>query len=135
MDKKYQSKLNCRSALVALAIGLGAIGILDTPVIAAPTQESFKLAQVGVRSRITPPTPLNLRPRTHIPSPADRYRRYNRGYGRYGRDKPYYRDRYTHTHPRTHKKRRSRRGTVIIINPSNYRNYSNYNGYIGVIGR
>ena len=107
MDRKYRAKLNLRNALGVLAI-IG-ISFIDAPV----------LAQVGIRSRIESPTPLNIKPRTHIPSPADRYNdprynypRYNPGYGHHHKHYPH--------HRRTHK----RGGTVIIINPSRHNDYN-----------
>lgn len=118
MNRKYQAKLNWHHALGALTI-MG-IGLINAPA----------LAQVGIRSRIESPTPLNIKPRTHIPSPADRYNdpRYN-----YPRYNPGYRHRgkyYPH-HRRTHKRNG---GTVIIINPSR-RTYSDRNSQIYIIDR
>lgn len=115
MNRKYRAKLNWRNALGALAI-VG-ISFIDAPV----------LAQVGIRSRIESPTPLNIKPRTHIPSPADRYndRRYN--YPRYNRS-------YGHHHYRRTHKRKRNGGTVIIINPSR-RSYSDRNTQIRIIDR
>ena len=110
------------------------MGITATPATASPIENEIILSQVGVRRGITPPIPLNLRPRIHIPSPPSNYRhnysRYN--YHRHHSDYGNYRHPY---HRRTHRKRRSHPGTVIIISPGNYSNYSNYgnNGYIRVI--
>ena len=121
----------------SIAILLAIFSVTQSPAkaIPAPNQSDFKLGQVGVRSQIDRPTPLNLRPRTHIPLPTVN----DRGsYYRY----PKYRDRhydgygYGHDHYHTHRRRnRHRKGTVIIINPSNYSEYSNYNGYIRIIGK
>lgn len=117
-----------------IAIFLGILGITESPAIAFSdrAKDSFELAQVGVGSRINPPTPLNLRPRTHIPLPPSRYNHYE--YPGYRND--YQRDRYGYGHyryrDRHHSHRRDRRGTVIIINPS-YDSYSNYDSYIRVI--
>ena len=120
---------------LAIAISLAIFSVCQSPAkaIPAPNQSSFRLAQVGVGSRINRPTPLNLRPRTHIPLPTVNGR--SGGYYRYpDRDRHrngsgYGHDHY-HTHPRRH---RHPKGTVIIINPANYSGYSNHNGYIRVI--
>jgi hypothetical protein len=119
-------------AIGTLAIFLGMFGALESPAWAIPVknQNSFELAQVGVRSRLDGPTPLNLRPRTDIPLPRSSY------YG-YPRSRNYHRDeyKYGHEHYHTHHRRRDshRRGPVIIINPNNYFEYSNYDSYIRVI--
>ncbi|MGF1588915.1 MAG: hypothetical protein ACFCU7_06690 [Pleurocapsa sp.] len=135
MDQQAQNKFNWRSLLGALTISLGAFGIIESPAQATPDriQSGFELAQVGVRSRINGPTPLNLRPRTHIPLPESRYNpRDDYGYSgdrerksRYGRD-------YHHTHRRSD---RHGRDTVIIIKPSNYvESYrNNDSSYIRII--
>lgn len=138
MSKKHQ-KFNWQTALGAVAIALGTLGTIESPVIAFPeqTEDGFKLAQVGVRSRINAPTPLNLRPRTHIPLPRSNSHRYR--YPKYRDD--YGRNRYRYGHGRYHdrhyghRRDRHHRGTVIIINPSNYNSHSNYDGYIRVIGK
>ncbi len=135
MDQQAQNKFNWRSLLGTLAISLGALGIVESPAQATPEriQSSFELAQVGVRSRIDGPTPLNLRPRTHIPLPESRYNsRDDYGYsGSRKRKSGYDRD-YHHTRRRGD---RHGRDTVIIIRPSNdvesYR--SNDDSYIRVI--
>ncbi len=135
MGKQYRNKFHWRSLLGALAISLGAFSIIESPPAQATPkliQGSFEIAQVGVRSQINGPTPLNLRPRTHIPLPESRYDRR----GDYG-DREYrdYKSEYGHDH--YHRSRRSdrhRRGPVIIINPSNYsESYRNSDGYIRVI--
>ena len=135
MVEQYRNLLNWRSALGTLAISLGIFSVAQSSARAIPakSQSSFKLAQIGVESRINRPTPLNLRPRTHIPLPTVRdgrgsYYRYpeyrDRHYDRYG---------YGHDHYHIHRrrKRRHRRSPVIIINPAN--SYSNYDSYIRVI--
>ena len=93
MPKQHQNKFGWQSALGAIAISLSTFGIRSSPVQAAPKpiKDSFKLAQVGVRSRINPPTPLNLRPRTHIPLPT-----HSRSQDYYGY--PGYRDSYRGSH-------------------------------------
>lgn len=139
MDKQDRNKFNWRSLLGALTISLGAFGIIESPAAQATpkmVQGSFELAQVGVQSQIDGPTPLNLRPRTHIPLPESRYDRRD-DYG----DREYrdlYRDyesEYGHDHYHSHRRGdRHRRGPVIIINPSNSESYrSNSDGYIRVI--
>ena len=131
MNQKNIFKPNWRNTLGALAIGIGAITCINTPATATPIQNNFKLAQVGVRSRISSPTPLNLRPRVHIPLPRSNYSRYNypkynSGYDnhRFG-DRYYQNDRHHHHHEHTHD-RHHRRGKVIIISPSNHNGISNY---------
>ncbi len=144
MNKKNKPELTLGSALGALAIGFVTIGFTNISATAAPIKADLQLAQVGVRSRITPPTPLNLRPRTHIPLPESNYSSYpSRGYSRHN---TYYDNSHRHDHhygdgDRTHyghnKRNRHRNGgTVIIISPGNHSgsNYSN-NGYIRVIGQ
>ena len=130
MNQKNIFKPNWRNTLGALAIGIGAITCMDTPATATPIQNSLKLAQVGVRSRITPPTPLNLRPRVHIPLPQSNYSRYNypkynSGYNHHHRSDRYYRNGHHHHHEHTHD-HHHRRGKVIIISPSNHNGISNY---------
>lgn len=134
---KQHQQLSWRRTL-GMAIALGIFSAVKSPAQAmpVPTPDSLEIAQVGVRSRIDRPIPLNLRPRTHIPLPAGRYERR----GSYYRYPPYRGDRherygYGHEHYHTHRHRRHerRRGPVIIINPSNYSEYSNYDGYIRVI--
>jgi len=147
MNKKNIAKLIYRNALGALTIGVGAIAVMDTPATAAPIEADFRLAQVGVHSRVSSPTPLNLRPRTHTPLPQSNYsrhpshnRQYNRGYS--------HSDRYEYeSHPRnrrhrehSNRRRRGNQGRVIIISPGgsyrsrgSYGSYSN-GGYIRVIG-
>ena len=115
-----------------IAIFLSILGITESPARAfpQPSQDSFKLAQVGVGSRINPPTPLNLRPRTHIPLPPSRYNHYE-----YPQYRDFYRsDRYRYGHER-YRDRHHRKsgGTVIIINPSYNNSYSNYDSYIRII--
>ena len=147
MHKQSQGKLNWRLALGALAIFLGAFSISESPANATPYQveDSFKLAQVGIRSRVKAPRPLNLRPRRHFPLPTRNSSRRRDYYGRSGyrgsvRGRGRYRGydcdrRYDYDH-HTHRRRNPRRrGNIIIINPSNsnYRNYSNYDSYIRVI--
>ena len=143
-----KSKLTWRKAFSAIAIGLGAIGCLDVSATAKPIENdlnnSFQLAQVGVRSRITPPTPLNLRPRVHTPLPSSNYSRYpSRSYHRYNTGYDSYR-RHDHHHDdyhyRHHKNRRYRRHSnhrkVIIISPGSHGGISNYgnDGFIRIIG-
>lgn len=146
MNKLSLAKINWRTTLGTLAISLGTLGIIELPAEANPhqVQDSLQIAQVGVRSRINAPTPLNLRPRTHIPLPSRRYNRRSNycGYhgcrGEHRHHRRYRRSnrrvRYDHDHYDHHRRSRSRKRSVIIINPSNSNSrYSNDNGYIRVI--
>lgn len=146
MSRQYQ-KLNWRSTLGAIAISVSALSIGSFSVQAAPkfTKASMELAQVGVRSRINAPTPLNLRPRTHIPLPTSSRSRDYPGYSGYrGYRRPgYHHDDYGyghdhhHDHHHTHHRgNHGRKGAVIIINParsSSYSNHSHQGSYIRVI--
>ena len=146
MNNKNLSKLNQRRALSVLAIGFSAVGYLGNPAIAIPIEDNFTLAQVGVRSRITPPVPLNLRPRSHTPLPNSNYSSYpshgyHRGNIRYRKHHRYdhcYDDCNYNYSKHTRRDRHRTGGTVIIISPGNHSGYSNYsnNGdYIRVIGK
>lgn len=146
MNEPNKIKFHWQSALGAIAklapgiaLAVGILGISEAPAQSIPelAEDSWQISQVGVRSRAVPPTPLNLRPQTHIPLPTNSrssdyyrhsgYRQYDR-YDRYG---------YGHHHDHHHHDRHRRsRGPVIIINPATFSNYSNYNtqgGYIRVI--
>ena len=129
MNQKTRSKLNWRNVIGTLAIGLGAITSIDASAMATPIKDNFQLAQVGVQSRINSPTPLNLRPRTHIPLPQSNYShypRYNSGYGNYDRRHSHQGNRH-HTHHRhTHHHRHRNRSTVIIIRPGGHSSMGNY---------
>lgn len=133
MNKKNIFQLNWRNALGALAIGLGAIAYIELPTTAYPIEDRLQLGGEGVRSRVTPPTPLNLRPRVRIPLPQSNYSRYprhsyprsNNSYnGNYPRSHRHHED-YYHHHEHTHRSRSRRRGKVIIISPGNYNGASN----------
>ena len=139
MDGQNKTKFNWQSAFSAITLAVGAFGITKFPAQSMPVVEDrLQIAQVGVRSQISSPTPLNLRPQTHIPLPtnsrsSDYYRHpaYRGGYYRYDDYG------YGHHHHHHHHHHRSRhRGPVIIINPatSSYSNYSQ-NGYIRIIGK
>ena len=129
MNQKNLFQLNWRNALGAFAIGLGAIAYTELPTTAYPIKDSLQLRGEGVRSRVTPPTPLNLRPRVHIPLPQSNYSRYpshsypryNNSYnGNYRRSHHHYEDchhHHEHTHQNRHRSSHRRRGKVIIINP------------------
>ena len=131
MNQKPRTKPIICKALGILAVALGTVGITDTNAIAVPTQNSIKLAQVGVRSRISPPTPLNLRPRTHTPLPNSNYYPPQRTYG--GHYHHHHHHHHHHHRYNTHK-RRSNRGTVIIINPpGNFSSYGSSKSYIRTI--
>ena len=135
MEEKSQGQFNWHPALSALAMVIGVIGTIDTPATAAAikVEDSIKVAQVGIRSRINSPTPLNLRPRTHIPLPRRSYRRHynHHHYHHHHHDNDSYDRHYQHN---TYRKRRSHKDKVIIINPGNLSDYGRYN-YIRVIGR
>ena len=140
MNGQYKIEFNWQSALSAVALAVGVLAIAKSPAQSMPIAESLQIAQVGVRSRINSPTPLNLRPRTHIPSRADSHRsnyyRYD-DYGRYDRYDDYgYGHHHHHHHRHRHNRGRRNRGPVIIINPatSSYSNYSQ-DGYIRIIGK
>lgn len=140
MEEKHPSRFDWRQVLSVLALGIGVIGIINAPATAAAIQEedNIKVAQVGIRSRINAPTPLNLRPRTHIPLPSRSYRRYDRGYGYYRHHDHsghhHHRDRYDrHYRHNTYRRRRSNRGK-IIINPGSLSDYGSRN-YIRIIGK
>lgn len=124
MDRQNR-KFTWQTALGALAISWGILGAIEVPASAAPRKAPSRIAQVGVRSQISSPTPLNLRPRTHIPLPTNSR---SRDYYGYPRSRGYYgHGKYRHYRDRHYPPRPSRGGTVIIINPSNYSEYSNYN--------
>lgn len=133
MGKQYQSW--GQNALTASIISLGIAGAVELPTEAGvwQTQSSLKLAQVSDRSQIAPPTPLNLRPRTHIPLPTNSRSRDYYGYpryrGSYRHDK--YRSHHHHHRHHTYDRDRRRGGKVIIINPAE--SYSNSNHYIRII--
>lgn len=145
MREQHQTRLKWQTIFSAIALAVGTLGSIGSPAEAFPEVENqdFQLAQVGVRSRINSPTPINLRPRTHTPLPTnssskDYYRhsgsnyRYRGSHGRYNRHHEYG---HHHGHHGHHRSRR-RRGTVIIINPSHsssYSKYSNQNGHIRII--
>lgn len=135
MSKLPQIRLSWRSALGAIALAAGTIGAIASPALAElePKAESFQLVQI--LRRVNSPTPLNLRPRTHIPLPTrsrssyHRYSDYDSRYrGAYGRHDRH--DRYGYSHRdkdyRRDRRRRGSGGTVIIINPSNSSRHGSY---------
>ena len=143
MNKQPQHKF-CWQQVGAIAIAMGAMSIVKAPAVANPyNQDSFEIAQVGVRSQINAPTPLNITPPpgTHIPLPESNYNNRDyyddpRGSSRYipyedyRRENDYRRD-YGYHRRDTYERNRSRGGTVIIINPATESSYSN--SYIRVI--
>ena len=136
MSKKNLFKLDWRSTLSSVIIGLGTVVIARMPATALPIESEIKLSQVGVRSRITTPTPLNLRPRIHIPSPSGNHSRYqNHHYTDRYEGCSYYGDCRHPRSRRTHRKKGRNNTTIIIINSDNHRTYRNHhdNGYIRVI--
>ncbi|MEL6496284.1 MAG: hypothetical protein AAFQ41_14355 [Cyanobacteria bacterium J06623_7] len=148
MNREQPLKFNWKSVCGAIALATATLGLGSSAARASSTFNpdniaSFKIAQVGVR-RVNPPTPLNLRPRTHIPLPTNSRSSdyHHRGY--YPQDRKYdHHDKYgychyhdcEHQHRRGHRRRRQRKGPVIIINPasSSYSNYSTTDGYIRII--
>jgi hypothetical protein len=139
IDKKTMNKLIRHNALSTLMVGLGTIALTNSAT-AAPLQDDFIVAQVGFGSTISPPVPLNLKPRTHIPLPQSNYSSdpSNNYYRDYNDHQRYHR----HDHEHSHSQEYSNRGTIIIINPSSEgsqrdrtSNYSHYGdrGYIRVI--
>ncbi len=119
--------------LTPLALGLGAILVMDLPAIASP--QTFEIAQV--RSRAIAPTPLNITPPsgTHIPLPQtnSNYYYHNRDRRRSNR---YYRDcdRDYYNHRSRRSRRRSKKGgiTVIIDTPTHY-GFPTSGNYIRVV--
>lgn len=132
MNKSNQTKYYWQKVLGIFAI-VSAVNTISTEAIANPYNDSeLYLAQVGVRSRINAPIPLNLRPRNHIPLPRSsrrsRYNRHNdhryrdRRYSEYNHD--YYRDRRNSR--RSHRRHRSDYDFNIPGNRhSNYDEYRN----------
>jgi len=147
MNEQNRIKFNWQSALsamptasFAIALAVGVCAISDPAQSMPEAEDSWQVAQVGVRSRINSPTPLNLRPQTHIPLPtnsrsSDYYR--HSGYrGDYYRHDEYGYGHHHHHHHGHHRGDRRNRGPVIIINPassSSYSNYSSQDSYIRVI--
>ena len=132
---KQNQKFKWQAAL-GVAISCGMFGVMEVSAEATPwNTDNSTLAQVGVRSRIAPPTPLNLRPQTHIPLPTTSR---SRDYYGYPRHKGYHYDRhgaYRDRHYDYCRKNCSRNDAVIIINPSSYSEfeYSNDDNYIRII--
>ncbi|MCC0178252.1 hypothetical protein I4641_14825 [Waterburya agarophytonicola K14] len=124
MIQENQSKFNWRNTFGALAVGLVSLGCLDTFATAAPIPENFEIAQVGIRSRVQSPVPLNLKPRFHTPLPRSNYSNY--------RHHDYGRDNYHHPHHSRNSRNRDR-GKVIIISPGgiygSHRNESDRGSY------
>ncbi len=149
-----QHKFYWQQALGAMAIALGAMGIVESSAVANPHnfQGSFEIAQVGVRSQIDAPTPLNITPPpgTHIPLPQSNYnnRDYYRDRGGSSRDYIRYEDyrsdrtresdyrgrdyNYHHDYD-SYERNHNRGGTTIIINPATESSYSSDSNYIRVI--
>lgn len=124
---RQDRKFGWQTALGALVIFGGIFGSIEAPASAAPWKaQSERIAQVGVRSRsqIGSPTPLNLRPRTHIPLPTNSR---SRDYYGYPRSRYYGRGKYRHYRDRHYPRKFPRGGTTIIINPSNHSEYRHYN--------
>ena len=132
MASRHQTKHGWLKIVSPIVFTLAGLGITELPATAMPKIESFSnefyLAQVGVRSRVVPPTPLNLKPRYHIPLAASNYHR--RSY--YNRDNYYYGDRH---HEYGRRRSRSRKPVIIIINPAVERHRSTSQNYIKIIRR
>lgn len=132
MAIKQKVKLSWLKTLSPIALVLGGFWMTELPAAAIPnieiSQNNLYLAQVGVRSRIVPPTPLNLSPRYHIPLPQSNYRHRDYGYDNYHDD-------YHHHHRyRRNGRRHSRnKGSVIIINPATEQHRSTSGSYIRII--
>lgn len=142
MASKQKTKLGWLKALSPIVFTLGGVLAAELPAAAIPnldsiniSQNGLHLAQVGVRSRIVPPTPLNLTPRYHIPLPQSNYRYRSRGYRR---DRHYGYDRYDdyhhhHRHSRYSRRRSKNKSPVIIINPATEQHRSTTGSYIRII--
>ena len=119
MSKTNPLQFNWRNTLGALAIAIAPF--VDVPAIAAPMKDSFEIAQVGIRSNIQPPVPLNLRPRV-IVTPSSHHRPHYRHHG-YPRHYPHYnrhRRHYPHPHYKHrshHRRRHGHHKKIIIISP------------------
>jgi hypothetical protein len=158
MGQKYQvklTKLNWQQNLDAVAITrrvrfaigyvipLAFMGMIESSAQAIPTQKTFQLAQVGVRSEINAPASLNITPppRTHIPLPESNYDEQDLLEDSiYYRDSDYYQryesnddDYYYHHEHHTHRHKEKKGGSIIIINlPSENYYDSNEKTYIRV---
>lgn len=125
MASTHQTKHPWLQVVSPIVLILGGIGSAELPATAMPKIESLSnnlyLAQVGVRSRVVPPTPLNLRPRFHIPLPQSNYHR--RFYG----------DRDYHHHHKYGRRRSGSRRPIIIINPAVEEHRSTNQRYIRII--
>ena len=102
MASIHQTKHGWLQVVSPIVFTLTGLGITELPVTAMPKINN--LAQVGVRSRVVSPTPLNLQPKFHIPLPQSNYHRRSR------RDRDY--------HHRYGKRRSRSRRAIIIINPA-----------------
>lgn len=113
---------NWGNALGALIVATGAIAS-GLPARANDAVAGWQLAQVS--SYGNSPTPLNLRPRVHIPLPSSRssdyYPRYRRSQDHYD----HYDDHHDHHRYDDYGYRRSRRDRdrVIIVKPGQLRDY------------
>ncbi len=154
MRQKYQIKLtkpNWQQHVGAVVI---ALGIMESSAQAIPTQNTFQLAQVGVRSQINAPTSLNITPPpgSHIPLPESNYDGYDSYYHQqpdssgdyvyyknsrgYRRHESNYDDDYYHHEHYTHRHHNQKSGNIIIINLPSETNYdSTNNTYIRIFRR
>lgn len=120
MLAKHQHKFNWNRAVSSLTIALGTFLTMSLSANAVP-EISLQIAQV--RSRVIPPTPLNVTPLPgrHISLPRGRSRARD-DYSGYDLGRPY-RSRSS----RYHRHGRRSRGdtTIIIINPNHDGKYYN----------
>lgn len=131
LDYNSRWLTTCNSLAIALSassiLSLGAIFYSDV----AAAQNYPYPESGGVRSRVIPPTPLNISPRTHIPLPRSNrsyYRDAYRDYDRYERSENCEGDRYRHRRSRS----RSYNQRTIRSEPNFHRNPSTVN-YIRII--
>ena len=116
MSQTNLFQFNWRNVVGIVVMGIATC--IDVPVNAVPIEDNFHIAQVGIRSNVSSPVPLNLRPRVIISPRGNQHFHRRRGYSRYN---PYYGRRRGH-----HKK-------IIIINPGSRHHrrhiphYGNYN--------
>jgi hypothetical protein len=116
-----------------LKISLGTSTILGLTAIVNPDMATAQYYPDGVRSRVIPPTPLNITPRTHIPLPQSNRSRY-RDYDRYDRYDRYGYDRYEDCDRDYYRRSRYRQNDrrTIFIYPSGDR-YPTRGGYIQIV--
>jgi hypothetical protein len=111
-----------------LTITLGTIGILSIGAIAnsdVVVAQNYPYPESGgIRSRIVPPTPLNISPRTHIPLPRSNRSYYRDAYRDYDQYENCDRDSYRY--PRSRSRRYEDREGSIYYNRDRYPSRVNY---------